>query len=268
MEKLPVIFQWNLNFSALLVCILLIVLYYKPIIAKGLKTSISFWISLLLIVLAECSPLHYLGMHYFFSAHMITHVLLLLICGPLLVAAIPEHTESAFIIKISSVINKHSWLAWCIGVGIMWFWHVPLVFDHSFAAMGASFSVLSFLHTASMLAAGMLFSWPIFGPITADHAHPLNGIIYLFTACVSCSLLGLLITFAPLNIYNHYLEMNMGSTNPWNLSAKSDQQAAGLIMWVPCCFVYLSGCLFLLKRWFGQGEQSKNIIIINIARPE
>ena len=203
---------------------------------------------------------------------MITHVILLLVCGPLLVAAIPENTQSAFTIKISSVINKHSWLAWCTGVGIMWFWHVPPVFDHSFAAMGASISIIAFLHTASMLAAGMLFSWPIFGPIRADHAHPLNGIVYLFTACVSCSLLGLLITFAPLNTYHHYMEMDivtkMANTNPWNLSAKSDQQGAGLIMWVPCCFVYLSGCLFLLKRWFGQGEEPQNLMIINIARPE
>ena len=67
MEKLPVIFQWNLTFSALLVCILLIVLYYKPVITKGIKASISFWISILLIILAECSPLHYLGMHFYFQ---------------------------------------------------------------------------------------------------------------------------------------------------------------------------------------------------------
>ena len=261
-------FHWNLNLSALLVCVLLIVIYYKPVILKGIKSSISFWVSLLLIVFAECSPLHYLGMHYYFSAHMITHVILLLICGPLLVTAIPENTRSAFILNISSVINKHSWLAWCTGVGIMWFWHVPLIFDRSFLAMGAPVSIIAFLHTASMLAAGMLFSWPIFGPVTAKHVPPLNGIIYLFTACISCSLLGLLITFAPLNTYSHYIAMNMGASNPWNITIKSDQQAAGLIMWVPCCFVYLSGCLFLLRRWFGQVEPLRNRMVINISEAE
>jgi cytochrome c oxidase assembly factor CtaG len=49
----------------------------------------------------------------------------------------------------------------------------------------------------------------------------------------------------------------MLTNNPWNLSPAQDQQAAGLIMWVPCCFVYLSGCLFLLYRWFAETDIPK-----------
>jgi cytochrome c oxidase assembly factor CtaG len=100
----------------------------------------------------------------------------------------------------------------------------------------------------------MLFCWPLAGPVPRYHIHPLQGVLYLFTACITCSLLGLLITFAPLGTYHHYLDMDamMHSTGsgPWGLSRAADQQAAGLIMWVPCCFIYLAGCLLLLQRWF------------------
>jgi cytochrome c oxidase assembly factor CtaG len=49
----------------------------------------------------------------------------------------------------------------------------------------------------------------------------------------------------------------MSPENSWNISPAEDQQAAGLIMWVPCCFVYLSGCLFLLYRWFAETDLPK-----------
>jgi len=135
----------------------------------------------------------------------------------------------------------------------MWCWHIPALFDASFTGM-SGFTIMPLLHAGTMLLAGMLFSWPLVGPFPETHIHPLSGIIYLSTACISCSLLGLLITFAPINTFHHYgmarSLMNGRLSNPWGFSAATDQQAAGLIMWVPCCFVYLSGCLYLLQRWF------------------
>ncbi|QKG52066.1 cytochrome c oxidase assembly protein [Hymenobacter sp. BRD67] len=88
---------------------------------------------------------------------------------------------------------------------------------------------------------------------------------YLFTACVACSLLGLLLTFAPADTYQHYARASWCgtaslapdyATNAWGLSLADDQQLAGLIMWVPCCFIYLSGCVFLLARYFGAEQET------------
>jgi cytochrome c oxidase assembly factor CtaG len=167
--------------------------------------------------------------------------------------------------SISSIFNHHPWLAWFAGVGIMWFWHIPTIFDATFTAMENQYSVVPLLHAGSMLLAGMLFSWPIFGPFKSYHIRPLAGIVYLFTACISCSLLGLLITFAPLNTFHHYNNLNaamqMAGLNPWELSPMADQQAAGLIMWVPCCFVYLAGCMYLLNRWFAITNSPEKAIV-------
>jgi cytochrome c oxidase assembly factor CtaG len=169
------------------------------------------------------------------------------------VVSLPATGSRPVLRSISTFLHKRSWLAWAAGVGIMWCWHIPAVFAASIAPM-QHFAGMPLLHTGSMLIAGILFSWPLFGPFPEYRIHPLPGVLYLFTACISCSLLGLLITFAPTGTFYPYpafgAAMKAMTGNPWNLSPAADQQAAGLIMWVPCCLVYLSACLYLLQRWF------------------
>lgn len=277
MEKDPVIYQWHFDLPVILLSLVIIYFYYRIAPVSPKKNRICFWTAILILVGIECSPLHFLGMHYYFSAHMVTHVVLLLICGPLFVLSIPSEISPSSIKSIqmlSSVFAKHSWLAWLSGVGIMWLWHIPAVFDASFSSMNSPFSMIPIIQTASMLIAGMFFSWPLFGPLKQDRIHPLLGIIYLFTACISCSLLGLLITFSPINIFHHYAEvgtsMGMHNLNPWGISPATDQQAAGLIMWVPCCFVYLGACLYLLQQWLREIETPVNhppVKLIDNYRP-
>jgi len=271
METTPVIYQWHLDISIAILTLFIVFMYYKIGGLRQQKKVVWFWLAIFLFLFMECSPMHFLGMHYYFSAHMITHVVLLLICGPLLVLSIPNKNVSpkpAALQIFSSVIYKYPLLAWLAGVGIMWFWHIPAIFDASFTAMNNHFSAIPALHAGSMLLAGILLAWPLFGPFKNYHIHPLAGIVYLFTACISCSLLGLLITFAPLNTFHYYTNLNklmsMKGTNPWALTLKSDQQAAGLIMWVPCCFVYLTGCIYLLQQWFaGNDNSTQNIQKLN-----
>jgi hypothetical protein len=35
--------------------------------------------------------------------------------------------------------------------------------------------------------------------------------------------------------------------------SKADQEWAGLILWIPCCVLYLAGVIFLLRKWMGDG---------------
>jgi cytochrome c oxidase assembly factor CtaG len=44
--------------------------------------------------------------------------------------------------------------------------------------------------------------------------------------------------------------------NDWGLTQSIDQQAAGLIMWVPCCLIYVTGAMYLLVDWFKQKEKT------------
>jgi cytochrome c oxidase assembly factor CtaG len=129
-------------------------------------------------------------------------------------------------------------VSWLLGVGTMLAWHIPTLFNAALANDGLHvFQHLSFLVT------GTIFWWPIFGPLEDRHLSTLPAVSYLFGACVCCSLLGAFLTFGPVGLYPAY-------TGYMGLDAKSDQQLAGLLMWVPGCFVYLSGILAVVRRWY------------------
>lgn len=91
------------------------------------------------------------------------------------------------------------------------------------------------LHTfesLGWLVAGIIFWWPIFGAVPERRLSALATVLYLFSACLSCTLVGAYLTFSS--------------------GASSDQQLAGLLMWVPGCFVYLSAILVTVKRWYSE----------------
>lgn len=166
-------------------------------------------------------------------------------------------------------------ICWFTGVGIMWFWHIPSIFNHAFGMHtminSTSINVLMFAEIVSLLIGGMIFCWPIINPYKQYRIPPITGVLYLSTACVFCSLLGLLITFAPAGTYFHYENLTDSygylSTirNEWKISAAVDQQMAGLIMWVPCCLIYLTASMILLIKWFDV-KQSENSIIPTIIQ--
>lgn len=236
---------------------LLLLLLCFGLTTKAVRTA-CFWCAFVVAFICLFSPLHLLSSHYLFSAHMTVHVLLLLVIGPLLVLGLPQQGE--MLLSFFSFLKQHPLAGWLTGLGAMWFWHVPLVFN---AAMGEAhqthLSLVALLETASLVFAGVLFAAPVLHPDKACRIDALSGVVYLFTACIGCSLLGLLITFAPGGTYHHFLSRHDSEgLNQIILRAgitqAIDQQAAGLIMWVPCCLLYVTGALYLLVQWFGQKE--------------
>ncbi|HZI68455.1 MAG: cytochrome c oxidase assembly protein [Ginsengibacter sp.] len=243
-----------------------ICLFYLFTVRFNLPSKAYYFLgALLLIILCEASPLHFLGENYLFSAHMLSHILIILLAGPLIVASLPvENRFQKQLVFFSYKIAKAPILTWLCGVAIMWFWHIPSIFNGMFM-MNGSASGLMFLHFLSLIIAGMLFSWPIINPYKSSRLKPLASVIYLSTACVFCSLLGLIITFSHIGTYTPYLNITdrFGFLplirNKWNISVSADQQMAGLIMWVPGCFIYLSASMVLLIKWFSGKEESATI---------
>ena len=238
---------------------------------------------LLLMGLVQLSPLHTLGAHYLISAHMAGHMLLLLVVAPLLVLGVPKPPALHMIThlkRVSAFLGKWPWLGWMTGLGVMWFWHIPVVYDatmaHDFAtaygdiasiplcrvagtATAGWMNVAHVLHPLSVVLAGIFFAWPIAGPFRQYRIHPLTGVVYLFTACVGCSALGMLITFAPVGVYQTYTGADYYGLvhlvrQDWGFDPATDQQTAGLLMWVPGCFIYLAGALYLLISWLTENS--------------
>jgi len=174
----------------------------------------------------------------------VQHFLLALVIPPLWLLGTPRAITGkalriTWVRRIEHVLAQPL-IAWPLGVGCMLVWHLPPLFNAGLASDGLHiFQHLSFLIT------GVIFWWPIFSPLEERRMAPLHSIAYLFSACVCCSLLGAYLTFGPAGLYPAY-------TGYLGLDAKSDQQLGGLLMWVPGCFVYLSGILAAVRRWYGQ----------------
>jgi putative membrane protein len=264
MNKLmhSILSYWNFNPFNIAFIMLLSFLYLYAIDFILKKQSFYFLSALILILICVASPLNYLGENFLFSVHMLLHVLLLLIAAPLLVAAIPaENKFKKILLFISKKIYKAPLLSWLTGVVIMWVWHVPAIFNKMVSMHGMQSSSLSMIffmsiHLVSLLIAGGIFCWPVINPYKGYRIGSLTSVLYLSSACVFCSLLGLLITFAPAGTYTGYILNHSANgfssiiRNQLKISAATDQQMGGLIMWVPCCFIYLSASMIILIKWF------------------
>jgi len=199
-------------------------------------------------VLILMSPLNALAAGYLFSAHMLQHILLLLIVPALVLMSLPRWVS----------LGSRSWLianpfvGWIAGVGAMWFWHArPL------CNAAVSSRLVNALQICSLLLLGAIFWRQVLAPREEERMSPLGAVLYLFSACVACSILGILITFSPVSVCPIYAQppadrlgiLNLIQSN-WGITSEKDQQIGGLLMWVPMCFVYLSAIVAQLARWF------------------
>ena len=77
------------------------------------------------------SPLDTLGDRYLFSAHMLQHLLLILVVPPLLLLGLPPAcVERGAALRRRAPRPSACWasplLAWPLGIGTLWIWHLPV----------------------------------------------------------------------------------------------------------------------------------------------
>ena len=256
---------WHFNWLTLVISLCLIVfqLFTGRNTPSGKK--LLFYLGIILLLLSTVSPLAYLGMGYLFSAHMIEHIILLLVVPPLLLSGINPSLlgrlqKSGF--KKPGDFLFTPVVAWLLGIGAMYIWHIPVLFD----AMKRS-PLLHGIHIISLLILGFIFIWPVYTPIPWKKLNPLQCVLYLFIACVGCTILGIFITFAPSNLYTHSFYGHNPAIwnlvrNTWGIDSSVDQQAAGLIMWVPACIIYITNILVILGGYYSQKSIDKEEIQI------
>ncbi|MEI6351214.1 MAG: cytochrome c oxidase assembly protein [Verrucomicrobiota bacterium] len=232
---------WRWNPALIMVCIVALAAH---VLIFGLSRRTGFLAAALgVILLTFQSPIETLADGYLFSAHMFNHLLMVLIVPPLLLLSLPKTLTNR---KFAPVL-----LGWSMGVGAMWIWHIPSLCNASVES-----APIRVVQVLSLLTMGALYWQPIFGP--GKRLSAPAGMVYLFTACVACTLLGIGITFSPVSVcpvYVHPID-RLGIMpliqGQWGLTPEKDQQIAGLLMWVPPCLVYLSCILGLMNRWFRQ----------------
>jgi len=245
--------EWDWEPSVIAGCTALAIGYWVIARKRGLNRAGYWFAGVVVLLLDLVSPIDALGDQYLFSAHVVQHFLLALVIPPLLLLGVPRWFAEAALdrptLRQAERVLGQPPVSWLLGVGAMLAWHVPALFNAALASDGLHvFQHLSFLVT------GVIFWWPIVGPLEQRHLPALTAVTYLFSACLCCSLLGAFLTFGPVGLYPAYLSHPVG---PFGLDPKSDQQLGGLVMWVPGCFVYLGAILTRVARWYAAPESNK-----------
>jgi cytochrome c oxidase assembly factor CtaG len=75
--------------------------------------------------------------------------------------------------------------------------------------------------------------------------------LYLFLQTIPAGILGALITYAGPGLYPHYEE---ASVRPWGIDLKTDQEIAGLVMWVGMNTLFLGMITVIFLRWANREE--------------
>jgi cytochrome c oxidase assembly factor CtaG len=252
---------WDWEPSVVAGCAALAAGYLALVRGSAPARTFSFLSGVLLLLLDLVSPVDTLGDQYLFSAHVFQHFLLALVIPALWLMGIPRRIGEAalrqpLISRVERVLARPL-AAWPVGVGAMIVWHVPALFNAALASQA-----LHILQHLSFLVTGAIFWWPILHPIEERRLAALGGIAYLFSACVACSLLGALLAIARPGLYPVYLNPvdRFGILalvrDGWGLDPKNDQQLGGMLMWVPGCFVYLSGIMLTAVRWYATSERA------------
>jgi len=235
---------WRWNPILLILCAMVLAGYFLAFQRRGRPGFLG--AALAIFLFALISPVSALAEGYLFSAHMIQHILLVLIVPAFLLLSLPR----SFSLPRPLTAFTYPFIGWIAGVGAMWLWHAPALCNAATTSR-----TVSAIQTTSLLLMGSLFWWQVLAPRDAERLSPAKGIVYLFTACTACSLLGIILTFAPVSICSVYqhpadrLGMLGAIRNDWGLTSDKDQQIGGLLMWVPMCLIYLTAILAQLARW-------------------
>ena len=244
---------WTWNWIVLSLVILFGLVYWLAFGRRG--RPLYFAGAIIVFLLALISPLSALANGYVFSAHMVQHILLVLIVPALFLLSLPQS------LSLRSPLNylRHPLIGWAAGVGAMWLWHAPALCNAA-----ATSRTVSAIQTTSLLLMGSLFWWQVITPREEQRLSPPAAIIYLFTACTACSVLGVILTFAPVSIcpvYQHPTDqLRILSTirGDWGLTSDRDQQIGGLLMWVPMCAIYAAAILAQMARWHSSPEPEQS----------
>jgi putative membrane protein len=220
-----------------------------------------FTAALVALGLALLSPLDGLS-SALASAHMVQHLLLLVVAAPLLALSAPSSAilrGSPLAVRRASGrwrrrlglthgnlgALRHPAAVWLLSVGMLWFWHAAGPYD---AALDSE--PLHLLEHVSFLVTAVLFWHVVVGVRGTARVSDGLGVLLVFAMAMQSVFLSVLLTFARTPWYSGYA----ATTAPWGLDPLTDQQLAGVLMWIPAGGIYLAVALALLVSWIRASE--------------
>jgi putative membrane protein len=199
--------------------------------------------------------------HERFTAHMVQHVLLMMVGVPLVLLADPlpavlwavpvaaRTSLSALLVERAPL--RRGWraltrlpIAWSLYAIVLWGWHLPAAYD---AAL--TYGWLHDLEHLSFALAAVVFWWPVIGPAPRPTPAPtaVGRVVYLLLAAFSSGALGVLLAAWPASLYAY-------PATPEAPSPLEDQAWGGVIMWAVGGAIDMAAVLAVIARVLG-GER-------------
>lgn len=231
---------------------------------RGVDTStrrVAFWGAFVALFVALVSPLDALS-ETLVSAHMVQHVLLILVAAPLLAISAPggallrgtprgvvdttRAVRRAVGLTAARLQRLRSPMArWLLYVVTLWVWHASVVYGAA-----VENELVHVVEHGAFLGSAFLVWSVILGPPRVRVSRGV-GLLAVFTLGLQSIFLSVLLTFSREPWYAEYLSPPAG----WGLDALTDQQLAGVLMWVPAGFVHTGIALWLFVTWLRESDE-------------
>ncbi|MGA7398586.1 MAG: cytochrome c oxidase assembly protein [Candidatus Sulfotelmatobacter sp.] len=203
--------------------------------------------------------------HQSLTVHMMKHLLLMTVAGPLILAGAPVFLlvsgfPKLFIKSDPLLVNWSArWLerapthlvsCWLAGTVAVIGWHLPIAFQ-----LGMRSHWVHTVEDVCFLLAGLLFWCPIVHPSPSTARSPRWSVaLYLFLATLPCDVLSAFLVFCNRLVYPYYR-----STTPlFILSPIQDQESAGALMWVWITFAYLIPAVVITTQILSPPNRNSN----------
>jgi putative membrane protein len=227
-----------------------------------------FGLGLTFVAVAMLSPLDAMG-GVLASAHMVQHLLLMMVAAPLialgrpgeiLVLGIPRGGRKRLgrlrrTLRLTPSLTRriaHPGLVWFAFAGVFWVWHFPVLYEAALTS-----DLVHALEHLSFLAVAVPF-WAMV--LRAPARMRGLAVLAIFAAALQGTVLAALLTFSRSSWYPFY----QATVPAWGLTPLEDQQLAGVIMWVAGGLLYLAAGLTLFASWIAASGQSNAVSPIGV----
>lgn len=258
---------WHPDPTIVAALALAVVLYHHGLVRvriSRVRAPVAFAGGMLALVVALASPLD-AAAGSIFSAHMVQHLVLMIVAAPLLVcgrpglvftAALPTGPRRAVrrlgsrprARRMAKALSQPI-VPWALAAVTLWAWHHPILYEAA-----VDHDVVHAVEHATMLGTAAVVWAVALGRVRRPVPVPAAAVL-LFATALQSGALGAVLTLARAPLYTVHTAM----APRWGLTPLEDQQLAGALMWMPPGLVYVGVIAALFVRWFGALEAAPGV---------
>lgn len=189
------------------------------------------------------------------SAHMAQHLILMFVVPPLLLYGTPAWLLRPVLrwplVARTGYILTRPIVAYALSSLVVILWHLPALYEASLRS-----EPVHIVQHQLFLVTALLVWWPLLGPLPEwPRPSPLVQCVLLVALTFPGAIVGSFLTLGEPGYYPYYTTV----PRMWGLDLATDQQIAGLAMWVGGSVIYLLLITIVFFRWAAREEASDGL---------